>query len=197
MHHRSIEKLYLLKCHVLCTKSKAWTGIFREPTIMVGKLITKVMRTSLPKNLGGLPISGGKNSNNNNMLLTSPLFCVNNKNLSESLYTSPYFATRILSSESDLYGQTTFGKPSSFIPMIDMSSEVLNMGSILEHHKYREMKSKLSKKRRKGLTLGPLDTASLYILSSKELTVNLEILSLDALSPQSHFCSGYKGSAEI
>ena len=65
--------------------------IFREPAIMVGRLITKVMRTSLPKSLGGLPISGGKN-----ILLTSPLFCVTNTNLPNSLYTSPYFATRIL-----------------------------------------------------------------------------------------------------
>ena len=166
--------------------------IFREPAIMVGRLITKVMRTSLPKSLGGLPISGGKN-----ILLTSPLFCVTNTNLPNSLYTSPYFATRILTSKSDVYGQTTFGTPSSFIPIISMSTEVLNMGSILEHHKYREMKSKLSKMRRKGFNLGPLDTASLYILSSKELTVNLEILSLDALSPQSHHSSAYKGYAEI
>ena len=71
------------------------------------------------------------------------------------------------------------------------------MGSILEHHKYKEMKSKLSKMRRKGFNLGPLDTASLYILSSKDLTVNLEILRLDALSPESHCGPGYKGYAEI
>ena len=65
------------------------------------------------------------------------------------------------------------------------------MGSILVHQKYKEMKSKLSKRNRKSL--GPLDTASLYILSSKDLTVNLEILRLDALSPQSHNCPSKKG----
>ena len=72
------------------------------------------------------------------------------------------------------------------IPMRKLSSEVpeVNMGSILEHQKYKEMKSKLSKRNRKSL--GPLDTASLYILSSKDLAVNLEILRLDALSPASH-----------
>merc|ERR1719458_1518267 len=78
-----------------------------------------------------------------------------------------------------------------------LSTEVstLNMGSILVHQKYKEMKSKLSKRNRKSL--GPLDTASLYILSSKDLTVNLEILRLDALSPQSHHQSCYKGYTEI
>jgi len=63
------------------------------------------------------------------------------------------------------------------------------------HQKYKEMKSKLSKRNRKSL--GPLDTSSLYILSSKDLTVNLEILSLDALSTQSHSCPSHKGYAEI
>jgi hypothetical protein len=79
-------------------------------------------------------------------------------------------------------------KPKSFpeVPTV-------NMGSILGHHKYREMKSKLSKKK----SLGPLDTASLYILSSKNLVVNLEILRLDALSPQSHRCSNFKSYAKI
>merc|ERR550519_636112 len=67
------------------------------------------------------------------------------------------------------------------------------MGSILEHH--REMKSKLSKRNRKSL--GPLDTASLFILSSKDLNVNLEILRLDALSPTSHRDPSKKGYAEI
>merc|ERR1719458_90596 len=52
------------------------------------------------------------------------------------------------------------------------------------------MKSKLSKMNRKSLR--PLDTASLYILSFKDLTV-----SLDALSTQSHSCPSQKGYAEI
>merc|ERR1719458_1742825 len=52
------------------------------------------------------------------------------------------------------------------------------------------MKSKLSKMNRKSLR--PLDTASLYILSFKDLTV-----SLDALSTQSHSCPSHKGYAEI
>merc|ERR1719183_3114001 len=71
----------------------------------------------------------------------------------------------------------------------------VNMGSILVHQKYKEMKSKLSKRNRKSL--GPLDTASLYILSSKDLTVNLEILRLNALSPSSHKSATCKGYAEI
>merc|ERR1719264_2306651 len=57
------------------------------------------------------------------------------------------------------------------------------------------MKSKLAKMNRKSL--GPLDTASLYIVSSEELNVNLEILRLDALSPQSHLDAKCKGYAEI
>ena len=77
---------------------------------------------------------------------------------------------------------------SSAVPMV-------YMGSILEHHKYKDMKSELSKMNRKSLR--PLDTASLYILSFKDLTVNLELLSLDALSTQSHSCPSHKGFAEI
>ena len=73
----------------------------------------------------------------------------------------------------------------------------VKMGSILQHPKYKELKSELSKRTRKGFDLGPLDTASLYILSSKDLTVNLEILRLDALSPESHCNPTCKGYAEI
>ena len=47
---------------------------------------------------------------------------------------------------------------------------------------YKEMKPELSKRKRKGSVLGPLDTVSLFTLSSKDLTVNLELFSLDALS---------------
>merc|ERR550532_3260830 len=78
---------------------------------------------------------------------------------------------------------------------VSTEASTVNMGSILVHQKYKEMKSKLSKRNRKGL--GPLDTASLYILSSKDLNVNLEILRLDALSPSSHFDAKCKGFAEI
>ena len=58
-----------------------------------------------------------------------------------------------------------------------------NMGTILQHAKYKNMKSVLSTMKRKGSILGPLDLASLHILSSKDLKVNLDILKLDALSP--------------
>merc|ERR1719264_2202663 len=57
------------------------------------------------------------------------------------------------------------------------------------------MKSKLAKMNRKSLR--PLATASLYILSSKDLNVNLEILRLDALSLISHRDPSTKGYAEI
>merc|ERR1719239_997918 len=164
------------------------------------------MRTSLPKNLGGLPISAGKSSNKNIILLTlrssvqryrHTLLLCDQHQPARQLVHEPLFRYQNPHFKSDVYGQTTFGTPSSFIPIISMSTEVLNMGSILEHQKYREMKSKLSKMRRKGFNLGPLDTASLYILSSKELTVNLKILSLDALSPESHLHSSCNGYAEI
>ena len=154
------------------------TGVFRKLSIMARRLIQTM---------------GGKKSN---QLLTSPLF--HGSNLSNCSHAGPSnsSASRILNSDSDLYGHKTWDKPMSTIPMIKLLSEV-NMGSIMEHQKYKEMKSELSKMRRKGITLGPLDIASLYILSSKELKVNLEILSLDALSPYSHYGPGYKGYAEI
>ena len=72
----------------------------------------------------------------------------------------------------------------------------MNMGSILTHCKYKEMKAELAKMRRMGYNLRPLDTASLCILSSDDLTVNLELLRLDALAVTSHFgfkCRGYAG----
>ena len=70
------------------------------------------------------------------------------------------------------------------------------MGSILAHYKYNEMKAELAKMRRMGYNLKPLDTASLCILSSDDITVNLELLRLDALAVTSHFgfkCRGYAG----
>merc|ERR1719362_645448 len=91
----------------------------------------------------------------------------------------------------------TFGKSLTTISNEKLTTEVptVNMGSILEHHKYKEIKSMLAKMNRKSLR--PLDTASLYILSSKDLNVNLEILRLDALSPTSHRGPSKKGYAEI
>ena len=72
-----------------------------------------------------------------------------------------------------------------------------NMGTILQHAKYKNMKLVLSTMKRKGSFLGPLDLASLHILSSKELKVNLDILKLDALSLGSGFTPGCKGFTEI
>ena len=72
-----------------------------------------------------------------------------------------------------------------------------NMGTILQHAKYENMKLVLSTMKRKGSVLGPLDLASLHILSSKDLKVNLDILKLDALSLGSGFTPGCKGFTEI
>ena len=78
----------------------------------------------------------------------------------------------------------------------DQRLETARMGSILQNEKYKNMKSELLKTRRRGFSLAPLEAASLHILSSKELKVNLDILKLDALSPYSSIL-GYKGSTEI
>ena len=72
-----------------------------------------------------------------------------------------------------------------------------NMGSILNHDKYSAIKSNLSKMTKGNFSLGSLDSAALWILSSKDLTVNLDILRLDALSPSSHQVQSCKGYAEI
>jgi len=154
---------------------------------MAGRLLEKVLRT-LPSQKRSI-LGGNKNDK---AWLTPPLFT-----LSNSSHTSPFVVSGVLNSESDLFRQRTFGKSLTTISNVKLTTEVptVNMGSILEHHKYKEMKSKLSKRNRKSL--GPLDTASLYILSSKNLTVNLEILRLDALSPRSHSESNCKGNAEI
>ena len=159
---------------------------------MAGRLLEKVLRT-LPSQKR--PILGG--NKNKREWLTPPLFCVSNVTLSNNSHTSPFVVSGVLNSESDLFRQRTFGKSLSTISNVKLTTEVptVNMGSILEHHKYKEMKSKLSKMNRKSLR--PLDTASLYILSFKDLTVNLELLSLDALSTQSHSCPSQKGYAEI
>ena len=143
---------------------------------MAGRLLEKVLRT-LPSQKRSI-LGGNKN---NKAWLTPPLFT-----LSNSSHTSPFVVSEVLNSESDLFRQRTFGKSLTTISNVKLTTEVptVNMGSILEHHKYKEMKSKLSKMNRKSLR--PLDTASLYILSFKDLTVNLELLSLDALSPESH-----------
>ena len=107
--------------------------------IMAGRLIPKVMRTSLPKNLGRSSIVGGKN-NNKSTLLTSPLLCVSNVTLSNSLHVGPFVVSRLLNSESDLYRQRTFGKSLTTISNVKLTTEVptVNMGSILEHHKYKD-----------------------------------------------------------
>ena len=136
---------------------------------------------SLFKRVGiGGPIS--VNNNSNARLFNSAIYCGTN---SSSRVT-------FVSNSTNIYRRmlSIKAKPKSFPKM-----PKVNMGSILEHHKYREMKSKLSKRKKKSL--GPLDTASLYILSSKDLAVNLEILRLDALSPQSHCCPNFKSYAEI
>ena len=141
---------------------------------------------SLFKRVGiGGPMSAN-NNNNNARLFNSAIYCGTGSFNSSSrvifVLNSTNIYRRMLSIKA---------KPKSFpeVPRV-------NMGSILGHHKYREMKSKLSKKK----SLGPLDTASLYILSSKNLAVNLEILRLDALSPQlskSHRCKGYAKIKEM
>ena len=135
---------------------------------------------SLFKRVGGVgPMSA---NNNNARLFNSAIYCGTN---SSSRVT-------FVSNSTNIYRRmlSIKAKPKSFpdVPKV-------NMGSILEHQKYKEMKSKLSKRNRKSL--GPLDTASLYILSSKDLLVNLEILRLDALSPQSHRGPNLKGYTEI
>ena len=156
---------------------------------MAGKLIFKG-RMPFSNYLRGINLSGGKENN-----ATSPASIFTNSFSGRSMqvhtktshHGQHFHRNNLLAKSLSLY----------MIPMRKLSSEVpeVNMGSILEHQKYKEMKSKLSKRNRKSL--GPLDTASLYILSSKELTVNLEILRLDALSPHSHRSSYHKGYAEI
>ena len=127
----------------------------------------------------------GKTFGNNNIrLLTS---CSNSSSLFQE--SRNCFGVTLVSKSYKIDRRTVSSKSSPRAPT------AVNMGSILEHHKYKEMKSKLSKRNRKSL--GPLDTASLYILSSKDLTVNLELLRLDALSPFSHSSKGCKGYSEI
>ena len=56
----------------------------------------------------------------------------------------------------DFHRNNLLGKPLSMIAIMKLSSgvpKVNMMGSILQHHKYKEMKSKLSKRNRK--ILGP------------------------------------------
>ena len=65
------------------------------------------------------------------------------------------------------------------------------MGSIMEHPEYKEMYKRLSKEAKSDL-----DMVCLHIFS-KTLIVNLDILELDALSPQSHVNKEYKGNAKI
>merc|ERR1719430_671649 len=150
---------------------------------------------SLLSRVGGGGVGPISVSNSSTRLLNSAIYC------GTSSFNSSNFGGRYRN-----FGGAAFMSNSNNIDRRMLSTKqklksspevpTVNMGSILQHHKYKEMKSKLSKRNRKSL--GPLDTASLHILSSKDLGVNLEILRLDALSPASHLSSsGYKGSAEI
>ena len=142
---------------------------------------------SLVNRKGGGPICG----NNNCRMLTTFLFHNNSNNSrTSSTYRGLKNCLWVTSTVSNSRMLATEHKPktSSKVP-------TAHMGSILEHHKYKEMKSELSKLNKKNL--GPLNTASLYILSSKDLFVNLELLSLDALSPTSHLMPHCKGYDEI
>merc|ERR1719323_2528398 len=120
-------------------------------------------------------------------------FQENKFNFSNILYIGSLntFAGKILS--SDLNQHETVGKKQ----LSTKSTTKGNMGTILQHSRYKNMKSVLSTMKRKGSVLGPLDLASLHILSSKELKVNLDILKLDALSTRSGFTPGCKGFKEI
>ena len=108
-------------------------------------------------------------------------FQENKFNFSNILYVGSLntFAGKLLT--SDLNQHETFGKKQ----LSTKATTKGNMGTILQHSKYKNMKSVLSTMKRKGSVLGPLDLASLHILSSKELKVNLDILKLDALSTNS------------
>ena len=147
---------------------------------------------SLVRKNGVGPIFG--NNNTIIRLLTSFINCDTFSSNSSSLYrdSRKYIGINFTSNSYGIDKRmvSTKQQPKSYHEV-----STVNMGSILEHHKYKEMKSKLSKRNRKSL--GPLDTASLYILSSKDLNANLEILRLDALSPESHLQPGCKGYAEI
>ena len=106
-------------------------------------------------------------------------FQENNFNFSNILYVGSLntFAGKILTSDLNQHG--TYCKRQ----ISTKATTKGNMGTILQHAKYKNMKSVLSTMKRKGSVLGPLDLASLHILSSKDLKVNLDILKLDALSP--------------
>ena len=137
-------------------------------------------------------VNGGPTcaNNNNARLLNSATLCGTSSYNSSSFRNWAGITVLSNSCSIDRRMLSTKHKPKSSPEL-----PTVNMGSILEHHKYKEMKSRLSRRNKKSL--GPLDTASLYILSSKDLTINLEILRLDALSLRSHLTSGNKGHAEI
>jgi len=145
---------------------------------------------SLVTKNGGGPTCG--NIKSNTRWFTS-FFC---HSYSSNKNSSFYARSRLVSNSFHIINRNTMStfqehKLSSAAPKV-------NMGSILENPKYKEMKSDLSKRKRKRSSiLGPLDTASLFILTSKELTVNLELLSLVALSRYSHLGSDSKGCTDI
>ena len=155
---------------------------------MAVRNIYKTALSLVTRNGGGL-ICG---RNTNTRLLTSFTHCGTDTNISSILSrrTNNCIGIKLLSNSHNINRRTLYTKQKP------KSSSDVNMGSILEHHKYKEMKSVLSKRSKKGFSLGPLDTASLFILS-KGLSVNLELLSLDALALSSHHSPTNKGYAEI
>merc|ERR1712109_287233 len=94
-------------------------------------------------------------------LMLCQRFQENNFNFSNILYVGSLntFACKLLT--SDLNQHETFGKKQ----LSTKSTTKGNMGTILQHSKYKNMKSVLSTMKRKGSVLGPLDLASLHILS--------------------------------
>jgi len=162
-------------------------AIIRDIYRTVLTLVTKNGGGLIHGNNGGLH-GNNTNNNNNNCLLTSFVFCGTNNSSRLYMSTKNYIGIKCMSNSHKMNRRTLS------IAQKPKSSSAVNMGSILEHQKYKEMKSLLSKK---DSTLGPLDTASLYILSSKAFIVNLEVLSLDALALSSHVCYMNKGYAEI
>ena len=153
--------------------------------------IRQIHRTGLSLAIrnGGGPTCG--NIKTNTGLFTSFLCHGNSSNRHSSFFRE----SRLLSNSCHILNRSTMStfqepKLSSAVPKADM-------GSILENKKYKAMKSELAKRKRKRSPLGPLDTASLFILTSKDLTVNLELLRLGALSPFSHLGSSSHGCADI
>ena len=128
---------------------------------MSGSQICKAVLPLTTKMCGGLKVC----NNHNKIFRMLTIFAFQDK---ISNNPSSFYLGRRLASKS----RTT-----------DQRLEAARVGSILQNDKYKNMKSELLKTRRRGFSLAPLEAASLHILSSKELKVNLDnILKLDALS---------------